>query len=169
MTGTGSPRATIGVLSDGRRLVRDFVPDHVEMVDDVDMQVRFTVDDEALTDLHRLAFGSSATAVQPWAHRLERHSLTWIGAFVGRTLVGFVQVCWDGGSHAFVLDTVVHPDHQRRGIGRNLVLTGAAEARRAGCQWLHVDYETHWESFYRDSCGFRPPDAGLLDLNLADR
>lgn len=33
------------------------------MLDDADMQVRFTVDDEALTDLHQLAFGSSATAV----------------------------------------------------------------------------------------------------------
>ena len=91
MSATPSPRATIGVLSAWRVLARDFVLDHVEMLDDVDMQVRFTVDDEALTDLHRLAFGSSATAVQPWAHRLERHSLTWIGAFVGRTLVGFVQ------------------------------------------------------------------------------
>ena len=55
------------------------------MLNDVDIQVRFTVDDEALTGLHRLALGSSTTAVQPWAHRLERHSLTWIGAFVERT------------------------------------------------------------------------------------
>lgn len=135
------------------------------MHDDVDVRVRFAVDDEALTRLHRLAFGSSATDVQPWARRLERHSLTWIGAFRSRTLIGFVHVCWDGGAHAFVLDTVIHPDHQRRGIGRELVLTAAAEARRAGCQWLHVDYETHLQPFYRDSCGFRPTDAGLLDLN----
>lgn len=103
--------------------------------------------------------------MQPLANRLERHSLTWVGAFTGSTLVGFVHVCWDGGPHAFVLDTAVHPDHQRRGIGRELVLKAAAEARRAGCQWLHVDYEPHLQHFYRDSCGFRPTDAGLLDLN----
>lgn len=135
------------------------------MHDDVELQVRFSVDDEALTDLHRLAFDSPAAAVQPWAHQLERHGLTWIGAFAGRTLVGFVHVCWDGGSHAFLLDTVVHPEHQRLGIGRRLVLTAAVEARLAGCNWLHVDYEPHLLPFYRDSCGFRPTDAGLLDLN----
>lgn len=134
------------------------------MQEDVNLQVRFTVDDNALTDLHRLAFRTYGTAVQPWAHRLERHSLTWVGAFAGSTLVGFVNVCWDGGSHAFVLDTAVRPDYQRRGIGRRLVHEVAAEARRAGCQWLHVDYESHLQPFYRDSCGFLPTDAGLLDL-----
>ena len=148
----------------GTVLARGLVLDDVEMHGDVDIQVRFTVDDDALTELHRLAFASPATAVHPWANRLQRHSLTWIGAFAGSTLVGFVHACWDGGSHAFVLDTIVHPEHQRRGIGRELVLTAAAEARRAGCQWLHVDYESHLQPFYRDSCGFRPTDAGLLDL-----
>ena len=138
--------------------------DHVHMQADVDVRVRFTVNDEALTDLHDRAFGSSATVVQPWSYRLERHSLTWVGAFAGNTLVGFVNICWDGGSHAFMLDTAVHPDFQGRRIGRQLVLTAAAEAKRAGCQWLHVDYEPHLRSFYRDSCGFRPTDAGLLNL-----
>jgi hypothetical protein len=41
VSATPSPRATIGVLSAWRRLARDFVLDHVEMLDDVDMQVRF--------------------------------------------------------------------------------------------------------------------------------
>ncbi len=44
----------------------------------------------SLTDLHRLAFDSSVTDAQPWAHQLERHSLTWIGAFTGRTPAGDV-------------------------------------------------------------------------------
>jgi hypothetical protein len=77
----------------------------MEMQQDVRLQLRFTVDDVALTDLHRLAFASGATAVQPWALRWERLSLTWVGAFVGSTLVGFGNVGWDGGSHAFVRDT----------------------------------------------------------------
>ncbi|NTE47960.1 GNAT family N-acetyltransferase, partial [Rhizobium pusense] len=28
---------------------------------------------------------------------------------------------------------------------------------------LHVDFETHLTSFYR-SCGFRPTEAGLIEL-----
>lgn len=125
--------------------------------------VRFPVDDPELSALHAAAFEGEAD-VQPWAERLERWALTWVGAFSNDQLVGFVQVCWDGGAHAFVLDTAVHPDHGRQGIGKQLVLTAAEEARKAGCEWLHVDYEPHLKAFYEDACGFRPTDAGLLKL-----
>lgn len=135
----------------------------------VDLRVRFDVDDAELTELHRQAFGGSAIEPQPWATRLERHGLTWVGAFDEDVLVGFVQVCWDGGSHAFLLDTAVRPTHQRRGIGRDLVLAATAEAARAGCQWLHVDYEPHLQAFYRDACGFSPTDAGLVRLDPPER
>ncbi|TDC74765.1 GNAT family N-acetyltransferase, partial [Streptomyces hainanensis] len=36
-------------------------------------------------------------------------------------LVGFVNVAWDGGAHAFLLDTVVASDHRRLGIAARLV------------------------------------------------
>ncbi|WP_415647885.1 GNAT family N-acetyltransferase [Stackebrandtia soli] len=123
---------------------------------------RFPVDDDELSALHAKAFGSTATTI-PWARRLERHSLTWIGAFLGDRLVGFVHVCWDGGAHGFLLDTVVDPDHQRRGIGRRLAASAIAEARDGGCEWLHVDYEARWDDFYR-RCGFGATKAGLLRL-----
>jgi GNAT superfamily N-acetyltransferase len=125
--------------------------------------VRFMVDDTELSALHAAAF-ESEPEVQAWAERLERWALTWVGAFSNDQLVGFVQVCWDGGAHAFVLDTAVHPDHVRRGIGKQLVMTAAEEARKAGCEWLHVDFEPHLTSFYLEACGFRPTDAGLLTL-----
>ncbi|MEV4351214.1 GNAT family N-acetyltransferase [Actinoplanes sp. NPDC049596] len=125
---------------------------------------RFPVDDRELSALHALAFGSDPAPVQPWAERLARHALTWIGAFDGGTLIGFVQVCWDGGRHAFLLDTAVHPGHQHRGLGAALVGAATTEARAAGCDWLHVDYEPHLERFYVDKCGFRPTSAGLVRL-----
>jgi hypothetical protein len=55
------------------------------------------------------AFGAEMTGVTPWAQRLDRHALTWVGAFDDGRLIGFVQVCWDGGAHAFLLDTAVDP------------------------------------------------------------
>jgi len=79
-------------------------------------------------------------------------------------LVGFVNVAWDGGVHAFVLDTVVAPAAGRRGIGTRLVAIATENARAAGCEWLHVDFEPHLRSFYFDACGFRPTDAGLIQL-----
>jgi len=90
-------------------------------------------------------------------------SLTYVAAYDGDRLVGFVNVAWDGGVHAFLLDTTVHPEVQRRGIGRELVTRAAQEARVLGCHWLHVDFEPHLESFYR-GCGFRAMQAGLIDL-----
>ena len=84
--------------------------------------------------------------------------------FAGPALVGFVHACWDGGAHAFLLDTVVDPGFQRQGIGRRLVEALVAEVTAAGCGWLHVDYEPHLDGFYR-SCGFRPTAAGLVALS----
>nr|WP_261569500.1 GNAT family N-acetyltransferase [Frankia gtarii] len=90
------------------------------------------------------------------------HSLTWIAASRGR-LVGFVNVVGDGGVHAFILDTTVHPDEHRQGLGIRLVRAAADEARTRGAEWLHVDYEPHLEPFY-ERCGFRQTAAGLLRL-----
>jgi len=90
-------------------------------------------------------------------------SLTYVAAYDEEQLVGFVNVAWDGGIHAFLLDTTVHPKVQRRGVGTELVRQAAREARRLGCNWLHVDFDEHLESFYRE-CGFRATPAGLIDL-----
>ncbi len=130
----------------------------------VEIVVRFPVDDPELSALHARAFGARPGDVRPWADRLLRHALTWMGAFDEGRLSGFVQVCWDGGEHAFLLDTAVDPDRQRRGIGVRLIRAAAAEARAAGCTWLHVDFEPHLASFYRDACGFAGTEAALLHL-----
>ena len=91
------------------------------------------------------------------------HSLAYVCAYQDDALVGFVNVAWDGGIHAFLLDTTVHPAQGRQGIGRRLVTLAAQEARARGMEWLHVDYEPHLEPFYR-ACGFQPTAAGLIGL-----
>jgi ribosomal protein S18 acetylase RimI-like enzyme len=131
----------------------------------VELKVKFPVDDAALSALHQQAFSpdrpDTDAAARPWASRLERHSLTWVGAFSADRLVGFVHAVWDGGTHAFILDTAVHPDFQRLGIGQDLVRTVTTEAFKAGCDWVHVDYEPELAGFYENACGFRPTPAGL--------
>ena len=97
-----------------------------------------------------------------WVPILAR-SLGWVCAFDHEALVGFVNLAWDGGQHAFLLDTTVHAAYQRRGIGTRLVRETATLARETGVAWLHVDYEAELEPFYA-ACGFRPTSAGLLRL-----
>lgn len=90
-------------------------------------------------------------------------SLAHVGAYDGSNLVGFVNVATDGGEHAFLLDTAVHPDCRRRGIWTGLVARAVELARERGASWLHVDFEPRYASFYR-RCGFRPTEAGLIAL-----
>jgi GNAT superfamily N-acetyltransferase len=90
-------------------------------------------------------------------------SMGYCGAFHGDRLVGFVNVAWDGGEHAFLLDPTVHPAHRRRGLGLALVRHAIGLARDADARWLHVDYEPHLAPFYA-AAGFRATAAGLLRL-----
>ena len=118
------------------------------------------VTDEALNALFADAWpGDSPRDFQMVLSR----SLGYVCAYVGDRLVGFVNVAWDGGLHAFLLDTTVRPDMRRRGIGRQLVCRACNLARRAGAEWLHVDYVPEYKSFYV-SCGFRETQAGLINL-----
>ena len=43
----------------------------------------------------------------------------------------------------------------------DLVNAVIAEAFKAGCDWVHVDYEPHLADFYENACGFRPTPAGF--------
>jgi ribosomal protein S18 acetylase RimI-like enzyme len=124
---------------------------------------RGSFDNAELVALHTQGFGDPPSAVDWWG-RVNRHSLGWICARQGGELVGFVNVAWDGGGHAFVLDTVVAPSAQRRGIATELVAMAVEQARLAGCAWLHVDFEAHLRGFYLGACGFAPTDAGLIAL-----
>ncbi len=96
--------------------------------------------------------------------RVLTRSLVYIAAYDEDTLIGFVNVAWDGGIHAFLLDTTVHPGWQRRGVGRELVKRATQAAKERGIGWLHVDYEPHLETFYQE-CGFKPTPAGLMRLS----
>ncbi|TKV70484.1 GNAT family N-acetyltransferase [Rhizobium sp. AU243] len=90
-------------------------------------------------------------------------SLAHIAAYDDDRLVGFVNVAWDGGAHAFILDTCVIPGMRRRGIAARMVVEATNVARARGASWLHVDFEPHLSSFYH-SCGFRPTRSGLIKL-----
>ena len=117
-----------------------------------------------MNELSRAAWGGDEDATD-FSDILSR-SLAHVGAYDGERLIGFVNVAWDGGIHAFILDTAVHPDFRRQGIATRLVKEATNLARQRGAEWLHVDFEPHLEKFYAD-CGFRPTLAGLIDLQAA--
>ncbi|MBB4193355.1 GNAT superfamily N-acetyltransferase [Rhizobium aethiopicum] len=115
---------------------------------------------DELNTLFSAAWGSPHS--RDFAAILSR-SLAHIGAYHDGRLVGFVNVAWDGGIHAFLLDTSVHPEMRRQGIATRMVRQATSLARERGAAWLHVDFEPRLAGFYR-ACGFRPTEAGLIKL-----
>jgi GNAT superfamily N-acetyltransferase len=124
---------------------------------------RGAVGNAELNALHAEGFGHRVLD-DDWEAQLAGHSLGWVCARDGGELVGFVNVAWDGGVHAFILDTLVAAAARWRGIGTRMVEIAAEHARAARCEWLHVDFEEHLRPFYVDGCGFRPAQAGLIAL-----
>lgn len=117
--------------------------------------------DTDLDDLWRRAWDAPlGRSYQPILAR----SLGHVGAYDGGRLIGFVNIAWDGGLHAFILDTCTDRACRRQGIATALVRQAADLARNRGAQWLHVDYEPHLEDFYR-GCGFRHSAAGVMKLS----
>jgi GNAT superfamily N-acetyltransferase len=116
-----------------------------------------------VSTLHTQGFGPPRAA-DDWWTRVNGHSLGWVCARLDGQLVGFVNVAWDRGGHAFLVDTVVDATVRRRGFGTELVMVAENAAGEAGCEWLHVDFEGHVRAFYIGACGFRPSAAGLIAL-----
>jgi GNAT superfamily N-acetyltransferase len=132
------------------------------------VDLRYAVDerpnDAALRALWLASWGRPS---YPDSAAVLARSLCYVCAYAGEELVGFVNVAWDGGVHASVFDTCVHPAYVRVGIGTALVRLAATEAARRGAEWLQVDFEPHLTQFYHQ-CGFRHTEARLMPLTRGD-
>ena len=129
----------------------------------IDYVWRGEVDSDELEALHAEGFERDPVPYD-WRGQLQRHSLGWVTARDAQALVGFVNVAWDGGIHAFLLDTLVARTHRRQGIGTMLVRLATDQARAAGMEWLHVDFDAHLAGFYLEDGGFTSALAGTIAL-----
>ena len=130
---------------------------------ELDFEWRGGFGNDEANALHAEAF-ETRVFDDDWLALVERHSLGWVVARERSQLVGFVNVIWDGQVHAWIQDVMVANVARGRGIGTRLVEIARDEAKRAGCEWLHVDFDDHLRSFYYDACGFTSTNAGLIDL-----
>ena len=127
---------------------------------DLKLEISPKVSADQLNDLFREAWPDHVD--RDFSHLSK--SLGFVCAYSEDRLVGFVNVAWDGASHAFLLDTTVHPQYQKKGIGLALIVEARALCGTKGIEWLHVDYESDLEPFYK-SAGFVPTKAGLIRIS----
>jgi GNAT superfamily N-acetyltransferase len=132
----------------------------------IDYEWRGAFGNDEVNALHAEAFETRLydESEWDWQEQVEHHSLGWVVAREEATLVGFVNVLWDGLVHAWIQDTMVAGATRHRGVGVGLIAQARDRAREAGCEWLHVDFDAELRSFYIDACGFTPTSAGLISL-----
>lgn len=89
---------------------------------------RGAFENDELNTLHAECFGHPISD-DDWWTQVNKFSLGWVCMRLSGNLVGFVNVAWDGGVHAFLIDTLVAPSLQRRGYATALVSEAVKHAR----------------------------------------
>ena len=131
---------------------------------DVRYEWRAPFDNADVNTLHAEGFAHAVLDID-W--RTRSSGTAWAGSAPStlHRLVGFVNVAWDGGVHAFVVDTLVARRRRRHaasatgssrwpnGRAAPPAANGSTSTSRRTCA-----------SFYLGACGFAPTPAGLIAL-----
>ena len=110
--------------------------------------LRTSVGWDAALDLYRRSLG---------------RTYAWAGCFVEEQLIGYADVVSDGVADAYIRDLVVHPDHQRKGVGSRLLSLLVETVRDAGVRMVSTVFEPGLAAFYRRA-GFHLVSGGMIDL-----
>lgn len=88
-----------------------------------------------------------------------------LSAYDEEQLVGFGRVMSDGVMHAMIFDLIVHPDHQHRGIGSEILRRLIAVCRDNDITDVQLFVAKGMVPFYEEH-GFRlrPSDAPGMEL-----
>lgn len=100
---------------------------------------------------------------ETYARILQQHYAYYTARSVNGKLVGYVSVLSDGITNAFLLDLMVHSDHQRTGLGSHLVKRSIRDMKQAGVRCIQVTFDDHLESLYSE-CGFHIFKGGIIDF-----
>jgi len=88
------------------------------------------------------------------------------GCFHMGKLVGYVGVVSDAVDDAYIRNLIVHPEHQGRGIGSELLSMALLRIKSDGIKMASLIFEPRLSGFYQKR-GFTIVAAGIID-NEAD-
>lgn len=106
---------------------------------------------QATTDDLAAAIGNS------WYH---------LSAYDGDVLVGFGRIVCDGVLHAVIFDLIVHPSHQRRGIGSEILTRLLTVCSESGIPDIQLFAARGKATFY-EKHGFRPRPNNTPGMELS--
>lgn len=129
--------------------------------------IEYREQNPSLADFVRL-FESAGWAVEPDRERLERAiQSSWFAvcAFEGDRLVGMGRIVSDGFVHALIVDVIVTPEWQGRGLGAGVMRRLVARCEEAGIGQTQLFCARGKRGFY-EGLGFRarPEEAPGMEL-----
>lgn len=124
-------------------------------------ELRPELSPEQVADL-RIAVGWDSS-LHLYQRTLGR-TFAWAGCYDGDRLIAYADVVSDGVADAYIRDLVVHPDHQRRGVGSHLLSLLIRTVRDAGIRMVNIVFEPGLTPFYRKA-GFHVVSGGMIDFD----
>ena len=93
-------------------------------------------------------------------------SWTTLSAYDGELLVGFGRVISDGVMHALIVELIVLPSYQGRGIGSHILEQLVARCRNAGIRSIQL-FAAHGKAGFYERHGFFPrhPESPGMELS----
>lgn len=76
-------------------------------------------------------------------------------------LIAFARVISDGAIYALIVDVMVRPDFQTRGLGKNMLEFVLEDLKLAGIRSVNVVFDARLEKFY-ESLGFEILKGGMI-------
>jgi len=80
-------------------------------------------------------------------------------------LVGFVRIIGDGTIHAHIIDLMIHPDYQKKGLGKHLIKKVIDDLRDEKYDFISVTFSDELSEFY-EKLGFAHRKGGIIELVL---
>ncbi len=82
-----------------------------------------------------------------------------ISAYDGNRLAGFGRIISDGIHHALIVDLIVHPDYQRHGIGREILLKLTEQCKKYRIRDIQLFSAKGKSHFYKKAGYILRPEA----------
>ncbi len=128
---------------------------------DISCTLNPTISSQAICDLREAVGWGRSEKDYPIA--LHSYWATVGGFDAANKLVAWCAILSDGVRHAVLLDVIVHPSHQRKGVGKALVAAAVEHIQVHGITIIHVDFEPETTMFY-EACGFRVGLGGIYEI-----
>ena len=94
-----------------------------------------------------------------------KNSWLMVSAYEGVSLVGFGRMICDGAVHALILDLIVHPEYQNKGIGKTILNKLVDKCRQHRIRDIQLFSVKGKAKFYH-KCGFKERPEGAPGMEI---